>query len=65
MCEGQSFTVYQAAKQMGISLDRVRLLLQRGELQGYKTEDKGEWRVTHEGIEGFLSRTKRRHAKQE
>ncbi|MDQ2828632.1 MAG: helix-turn-helix domain-containing protein [Chloroflexota bacterium] len=52
-------TVHQVAKRLGLSLDRVRLLLQRGELVGHKDE-RGTWFVTEDAVEVYRPRMKKR-----
>jgi excisionase family DNA binding protein len=53
-------TAIEAARRLGIDLNRVYLLLRLGRLDGHKQD--GEWRVSRDAVEERLRTRERRQA---
>jgi excisionase family DNA binding protein len=47
-----------AADLVGCSHDSILLLLDRGEMKGWRMSDRGWWRIDHASVEAFLKRRK-------
>jgi len=49
----EKLTVQQAAERLGFTDHRVRMLVEAGHLQGYRSFGSGEWQITDSSIRAF------------